>query len=269
VSGRTALVTGASGGLGREFAQLFAADGFDVALVARTGAALEDLAQDIETRHRVVAHVLPIDLAHPGAPSALLAELGLRGVPIDALVNGAALHRPGSFLDADETELLDTLQVNLAALAHLTRLVLPGMVERGWGRIVNFSSADALRLGSRRALPRAAEAFVLSFSLALADELRGSGVRATAVCLPPTLQAPSARAALGAGTSAPAETDFAEIATWGFGAVKRGRPLAVRGMRWQARAVGTRLLPAAVAASIHRSSRRTPNSTSTARSGTR
>jgi NAD(P)-dependent dehydrogenase (short-subunit alcohol dehydrogenase family) len=120
-----------------------------------------------------------------------VAELGLRGVTIDALVNGAALRHPGSFVHADETELLGVLHVNLAALAHLTRLVLPGMLARRWGRIVNFSSADALRLGSRRAMSRAGEAFVLSFSLALADELRDSGVRAIAVCLPPALPAPS------------------------------------------------------------------------------
>lgn len=266
---RTALVTGASGGLGREFARLFAADGFDVALVAKTGAPLEDLAQEIETRDGVSAHVLPFDLGHPGAAGALVAELGLRGVPVDALVNAASLLRPGPFAKATEAEMLETLQVNLATLAHLTRLVLPGMLDRGWGRIVNFSSADALRLGSRPALSRAAEAFVLSFSLALADELRGSGVRATAVCLPQALQAPSARAALGAGASAPAEADVAEIAAWGFGAVKRGRGLAVRGVRWRARAVGTRLLPVTAAARSHRTSRRTPGSDRAARSGNR
>jgi short-subunit dehydrogenase len=182
-----------------------------------------------------------------------VSELGLRGVTIDALVNGAALRHPGSFVNADETELLGVLQVNLAALAHLTRLVLPGMLARRWGRIVNFSSADALRLGSRRALSRAGEAFVLSFSLALADELGGSGVRAIAVCLPPALPAPSSGPpALEARSSAPVRADLAEIAAWGYLAVKRGRPLAVRGMRWQARAVGTRLLPTAVVARVHR-----------------
>jgi len=248
MSGRTALVTGASGGFGREFARLLAADGFDVALVARTGAALEDLAQELETRYRVAADVLPFDLARPGAPSALVAELGLRGVRIDALVNGAALHRPGSFLDADQTELLELLQVNLATLTHLTRLVLPGMVERGWGRIVNLSSADALRLGSRRAVRRAGEAFVLSFSLALADELRGSGVRVTALCPPTTRQVPLAVHGAAGTEPEPGRPDLAEIAAWGYLAVKRGRPLAVRGAGWQALAIGTRLLPATAAA---------------------
>jgi len=247
VIGRTALITGASGGLGREFARLFATEGFDVALVSRTGAALENLAQELETRQRVAAHVLPIDLSHPGAASALVAELGLRGVSADVLVNGASPRRQGVFVRAREAEVLEFLQVNLATLAHLTRLVLPGMIERGWGRIVNFTSADALRLGSQRALSRAADAFVLSFSLALADELRGTGVRATAVCLPSELVAPSAQGALEARTPVPS-AELAEVAAWGFAAVRRGRPLAARGLRWQARAVRTRVLPTSAAA---------------------
>jgi len=246
--GRTALVTGASGGLGRELAGLFAADGFDVALVARTGAALEDLAQELETRHAVTTHVLPFDLAHPGAAAALVAELSLRGVRVDALVNGATSERRGGFLDADEAELLEFVQVNLAALTLLTRLVLPGMVERGWGRVVNLSSAEALRLGSRRAVGRAAEAFVLSFSLALADELRGTGVRVTALCPPSaslsSISAPTPLPGEGPGRDVSAA---AELAAWGYLAIKRGRPLAVHGARWQAIALGTRLAPRAAA----------------------
>jgi NAD(P)-dependent dehydrogenase (short-subunit alcohol dehydrogenase family) len=98
VNGRTALITGASGGIGREFARLFASDGFDVALVARTGAALEDLAQEFETRHQVTAHVLPIDLAHPGAPRGARGGAGPSRCDDRCARNGAALRHPGSFV---------------------------------------------------------------------------------------------------------------------------------------------------------------------------
>ena len=241
---RTALVTGASGGFGGEFARLFAADGFDVALVARTGAVLEELAQELEMRHGVTAHVLPIDLARPGGPIQAMSELESRGVRVDALVNCAGRSRFEP-LEEEERRALDLLMVNMTALTLLTRLALPGMIQRRWGRILNLSSNAAFQPGPLRAEEYASMAYVLSLSIALADELRGTGVRVTALCPGPLhawsqrIQAPEGpRSVAGGGLP-----EVAEVAAWGYRQVKRGRPYAVQGPRWQAFAFGTRFLP--------------------------
>jgi short-subunit dehydrogenase len=244
MSRRTALVTGASGGFGREFARLFAADGFDVALVARTGAALEELAQELEMRQGVTAHVLPIDLARPAGPIQAMSELEARGVRVDALVNCAGRSRFEPF-EQEERRVLDLLMVNMTALTLLTRLALPGMIQRGWGRILNLSSNAALQPGPSSAEDYASKAYVLSLSIALADELRGTGVRVTAFCpghlhsWPQRIEASEGPRPV-AGGDLP---DVAELAAWGYRQVKRGRPYAVQGSRWQAFALGTRILP--------------------------
>jgi hypothetical protein len=244
-AGPTALVTGASNGLGREFARLFASDGFDVALVARTGADLEELAQEIETRHGVTAHVLPIDLARPSGPTEAVGELSARGVRVDALVNSAGFNRVGPFADSDERLVLEVLQVNMAALTHLTRLVLPGMLERHWGRIVNVSSSAAFRPGPLTAEVHASWAYVLSLSMALAEELRDTGVHVTALCPSHAWFGAELVEATGGPSpiALPEQPDIAEVAAWGYRQVKRGRPVAVQGPRWQAFTFGRRLSP--------------------------
>jgi short-subunit dehydrogenase len=241
-TGRTALVTGASDGIGRELARLFAADGFDVALVARTGAALEELAQEVETRNGVTAHVLPVDLARPLAPALVMGELATRGVGVDALVNSAGVGRIGPFAEGDEARVLEGLQLNLAALTHLTRLVLPGMLRRRWGRIVNLSSSTALSSGPVMAEVHACRAYVLSLSMGLAEELRGTGVRVTALCPPPLRLASRVAVNGSASGRGKATQDAAEIAAWGYLQVKRGRPHATQGSRLQALALRTRLV---------------------------
>jgi hypothetical protein len=252
VKGRTALVTGASSGLGREFARLFAADGFDVALVARSGGALEEVGQEIETRHGIRAHVVPVDLARASAPGELMVELATRDVRVDALVNAAGFTRFGPFVEADERRVRELLAVNVVALTDLTRLALPGMVERGWGRVVNMSSNAAFQPGPLMAEYYASKAYVLWFSLALSEELRGTGVSVTALCPGPTATGFQSAAAmedsrLVAGRELPTA---AEVAAWGFDAVKRGRPYAVHGVRWRAAAFGMRFVPRTTAARI-------------------
>ena len=247
---RTALVTGASSGIGSELARLFAADGFDVVLVARTGAALEELAQEIEERLGVGTHVVPLDLARDDAPANLLSELESRDMRVDALVNSAGFNQFGLFAESDERRMLDLVAVNIRALTHLTRLVLPGMVERRWGRIVNLSSNAAFLPGPLMAVYYASKAYVLSLSIALAEELRGTGVTVTALCPGPTSSGFQAAAGMQdskivAGRSLPSA---AEVAEWGYAAVKRGRPFAVQGARWRGFAFATRFLPRTTAA---------------------
>ena len=247
---RIALVTGASSGIGSELARLFAADGFDVVLVARTGAALEELAQEIEERHAVETHVVPMDLARDDAPATLVTELQSRGVQVDALVNSAGFNQFGPFAESDERRMLDLVAVNIRALTHLTRLVLPGMVERRRGRVVNLSSNAAFQPGPLMAAYYASKAYVLSLSIALAEELRGTGVTVTALCPGPTATGFQAAASMEdskivVGRSLPSA---AEVAAWGYAAVKRGKPFAVQGARWQGVAFATRFLPRTTAA---------------------
>lgn len=242
---RTALITGASSGFGWELAKLFAADGLDVALVARTGARLEELAQDLEERHGTTAYVIPKDLAEPKAPLEILTELDDRGVSPDVLVNGAAFNQFGPFAESDERRMLELLQVNMTALTHLTRLVLPTMIEKGWGRVANLASNAAFQPGPLMAVYYASKAYVLSLSIALSEEVRGTGVKVTALCPGPTRSGFQVAddmedSKLVAGRNL---ARAAEVAAWGYRAVKRGKPFAVEGARWQTAAFATRFLP--------------------------
>lgn len=247
---RTALVTGASSGIGAELAKRFAADGFDVVLVARTGAALEELAQEIEERHAVGTHVVPMDLARDDAPTNLYTELLSRGVRVDALVNSAGFNQFGPFVESVERRMLDLLAVNVGALTHLTRLVLPGMVEQRWGRVVNLSSNAAFQPGPLMAVYYASKAYVLSLSIALAEELRGTGVTVTALCPGPTASGFQAAASMEDSKLLAGRplASAAEVAAWGYAVVKRGKPFAVQGARWQSFAFATRFLPRTTAA---------------------
>ena len=184
--GKTALITGASGGIGLELARLFARDGFGLALVARSGDKLAQIREEFERRYNVTVHTLPKDLADPAAPDELFNEMKERSIGIDALVNNAGFTVFGPFVATDYAKERDLMQVNIVALTHLTKLFLPGMVERGWGRVLNVASTAAFMPGPLMAVYYASKAYVLSFSEALAVELRGTGVSVTALCPGPT-----------------------------------------------------------------------------------
>src|ERR1051325_1648363 len=179
----TALITGASSGLGLVFARLFAADGWDVALVARSESRLREIAADLERQFAVTARVIVADLARPHAARDVMLQLD---GPVEALVNNAGFGLAGEFARTDLDGELNMIQVNIAALTELTKLVLPQMVARRSGRIVNVASTAALQPGPLMAVYYATKAYVLSFSEAIADELRDSGVTVTALCPGPT-----------------------------------------------------------------------------------
>jgi short-subunit dehydrogenase len=182
VAKKTALVTGASSGLGRELAQLFAADGHDVVLVARRKPELETLAARLVAERGVKAHVLAEDLSDATAPERIVAELGLRGIDVEYLVNNAGFGATGRFVELELRRQLDMIQVNIAALVELTGLLVPGMLARRSGRILNLGSTAGFQPGPGMAVYYASKAFVNSFTEALAFELRGTGVTATLSC---------------------------------------------------------------------------------------
>lgn len=183
---RTALVTGASGGIGLELARLFAQDGYNLVLVARNSEKLAQLASELEKRHSISAKTVAIDLSEHDSPEQLYSQLQTEGISVDVLVNNAGFTVFGRFLETPLQDELQMMQVNMVTLTHLTKLFLPQMVERGWGKILNLASTAAFQPGPLMAVYYASKSYVLSFSEAIANELQGTGVTVTALCPGPT-----------------------------------------------------------------------------------
>jgi uncharacterized protein len=180
---RTALVTGASAGIGAAFSRILAERGIDLVLTARRADRLEVLARELRERWGVEARALPADLADPGAPARLHGELAAAGVEVDILVNNAGYGLPNRFVDHAWQEHDAFVRVMVTAVAELTHRFLEGMLERGYGRIVNVASlAGLLPAPAGHTLYAASKAFVVRFSQALALEVRPRGVHVTALC---------------------------------------------------------------------------------------
>lgn len=189
----TALVTGASAGIGLAIARELALRGFDLVLVARREEKLHELAKQLEKRVHVT--VVPADLAAPGAAQQLFDSV--QGRRIDLLVNNAGLGAHGPFADSDPAKVSAMLNVNMVALTELTRLFLPQMIERGSGRILNVASVAAYYAGPLMAVYYASKAYVLSFSEALSNEVAGTGVTVTCLNPGPTISEFQEQAGMG------------------------------------------------------------------------
>ena len=178
---KTALITGASSGLGEAYARLHASLGGNLILVARREERLLALKAELEQAHHVTVYVLAKDLAEPDAPASLFAEVERLGLPVDYLINNAGLGGQGSLAERSLEDDANLLAVDIAALTALTKLFLPRFITRGSGRILNVSSIASLVPGPWQATYFAAKAYVTSLTLALSEELRGTGVTATVV----------------------------------------------------------------------------------------
>jgi len=182
-TGKTALVTGASSGIGKAFAELLAQKGYAVVLTARRGDRLEALASELKQKYGVPAQTLVADLSQRDAPQAMAKELAARGLTIDVLVNNAGYGQPGSYLDVPWSDHERFMQVMVTAILDLTYRLLPGMIERGWGRIINVASvAGLVPSPAGHTLYGASKAFLVRMSEALASENMPKGVNVTAVC---------------------------------------------------------------------------------------
>src|SRR5687767_7182631 len=180
---RTVLVTGGSSGIGAAFAEVFAAHGFDVVITGRREARLNDVAARLRERHGATVHVMVVDHAKAGSAGQVCGELASRGMAIDALVNNAGYGVTGLFGSVPWQTHQDQLQVMVTGVAELTYLLLPGMLERGYGRIVNVASlAGLVPAPAGHTLYGASKAFVIKFSEALAHEGQLHGVHVTALC---------------------------------------------------------------------------------------
>jgi short-subunit dehydrogenase len=178
----TVLVTGASTGIGLELARVFAEHGYDLIVVARRETKLEELAAAFRNEHRVRVHVLPMDLLLLDASEKLIQQLADKELRVDVLVNNAGLMDMGAFAEIGVLQHERLLQLNVVVLASLTRRLLPGMIARGRGRILNVASTSSFQPVPSMALYAASKAFVLSLSESLSEELKGTGVTVTALC---------------------------------------------------------------------------------------
>jgi len=246
-SGETALVTGASAGIGRGLAEVFAEAGFDMVLVARRKAELEAVAEDLRRAHGVRADAIPMDLLAPNAPAQLCEHLYANGHDVDVLVNNAGLMEMGRFaqLDIDKHERL--LQLNVNVLASLTHRLLQPMIERGQGRVLNVASTSSFQPVPSLALYAASKAFVLSFSESLSEELKGTGVTVTALC-PGVTHTDMLDRAQGEHESAQLIPEFMlsdveSVAQAGFDACMAGEAVVVPGLSNQLAASLTQLSP--------------------------
>jgi len=240
----TALVTGASVGIGRELARILAREGHDLVIVARDAHRLERLADELTRAWGVSVRAVAKDLARPGAASELHRELEAAGVAVEVLVNNAGFGLAGAFAKTPMKDHLELLQLNMVALTELTKLALGGMVERGRGRILNVASTAAFQPGPYMATYYASKAYVLSFSEALGAELEGKGVSVTALCPGPTATEFQRRAGLeGARIAMLGMMDSETVAEAGYRAMRAGRRLAIPGLRNRLGALAGRLLP--------------------------
>lgn len=179
---KTALITGASGGIGFQFAKLLAQDAYNVVLIARTESRLLEIKKEFEEKYNVKVLILSKDLTKPNAVKEIYNELKRQNIKIDILINNAGFGNFGKFYDTDWEKEAKMLQLNIVSLTHLTKLFLKDMVERGEGKILNVSSTSAFQPGPLMSIYYASKAYVQSFSEAIATEVKGTGVTVTALC---------------------------------------------------------------------------------------
>ncbi|HTY40993.1 MAG TPA: SDR family oxidoreductase [Thermoanaerobaculia bacterium] len=250
----TALVTGASSGLGLELATLLARDRHDLVLVARRRDRIEAVARGLSEEFGVRATALPADLARPEAPGEIVRELEARGLSIDVLVNDAGFGAHGLFADVPVETDLEMIRVNVSALVELTRRLLPGMLERRRGRILNLASTAAFQPGPLMAVYYATKAFVLSFSEALASETAGTGVTVTTLCPGPIPTEFQKRAGVEktALFTGPLVLDAPAAALAGYRGMKRGQRLVIPGVANRVLVQALRVTPRRLATAIAR-----------------
>jgi len=243
-AGQTALITGASMGIGVDLAECFARDGYDVILVARSADALSAVASRLAAAHNVKAWPIVADLgAHDGASKVADAVRAL-GKTIDVVVNNAGYGLAGAFNGSDRAGQIGMIDLNVRALVELTHFYWPGMLERRRGGLLNVASTAAFQPGPLMAVYYASKAFVLSFSEALWREAEGSGVHVSCLCPGPTKSEFRARAGTGkTRLSRNAVMPSADVAELGYQAWRRNQRVIVTGRRNAIMAAAARFLP--------------------------
>jgi short-subunit dehydrogenase len=244
IMNKTALITGASAGIGLELARIHAAKGDDLILVARTGSKLETLKTDLEKNFNIKVHIIIKDLTLNNACREIYDEVRSKGLSVTYLINNAGFGDFGYFAESDWEKQERMINLNITALAHLTRLILPDMIAMGEGKIMNVASLAAFQPGPSMSVYFATKAFVLSFSEAVNNEVSDKGISVTALC------------------PGPVETNFhavvmddpelvsnrkmataKEVAEYGYRSMIKGKPVAIPGFKTSLMAFAIRFLP--------------------------
>ncbi len=250
---KTALITGASFGIGLELARIFAREGYNLVLVARSADKLRQLASELEKTHGTRSLILAVDLTEPGAPAYVLDQTTRADIHVDVLVNNAGFGQYGKFVENDLEECLRQIQLNVTTLTHLTRLYLPAMIERKSGRILNVASTAAFQPGPLMAVYYATKAYVLHFSEAISNELQDTGITVTCLCPGPTETEFQKRANIsGIRLSKYGTMDARTVAEDGYRALIAGKTVAISGFRNWLIAQSVRFAPRRMVAAVTR-----------------
>lgn len=245
----TALITGASGGIGAEFARTLASRGADVILVARSEGKLAALADDLRTRHGIRAEVITADLSIPGAADGLVADVEVRGLDVDILINNAGFGTHGDLVDADPSRIREEVSLNVGALTDLTTVYLKRLAQKRSGAIINVASTGGFQPVPHMAVYAATKAYVLSLSEALWWEGKQNGVKVLALCPGATDTeffdvAGSDDAAVGSRRTTQQVVDTA------LAALEAGKPSVIDGAQNRISAIASRFAPRRVVIAI-------------------
>jgi short-subunit dehydrogenase len=254
----TALVTGASSGIGRELAVVLARNGYDLVLVARRRTELESLAAQLQSAHNATSLVVPADLSTAEGVAAVVEAVHAADVEVDVLINNAGLGGHGRFTETEVASDEQQLNVNILALTRLTKAFLPDMVSRRRGRVLNVASTAAFQPGPFMAIYYASKAYVLSFSEALSEEVRGTGVTVTALAPGAVRTAFFDVAKVDSNSRlvrSPGTLNADDVAQAGYDAMMRGRSLVIPGFaNWfgmESQRIAPRRLVTRIVARLH------------------
>lgn len=247
--GKTALITGASNGIGYELAKVHAENGDNLVLVARNKSKLDELKTELEEKHKTAVYTIGKDLSVPNSALEVYDELKQKNISIDYLINNAGFGDFGLFAGSDWNKQEQMINLNILTLAHFTRLYLTDMIKRGNGKIMNVASTASFQPGPTMSVYFASKAFVLSFSEAVNNEVSEYGITVTALCPGATLSGFQAAASmqdskLFEGNNFPTSR---EVAEFGYKAMMKGKSVAIHGLKNNILANSIRFIPRSLA----------------------
>jgi short-subunit dehydrogenase len=241
---KTALITGASGGIGLEFARIHASKGDNLVLVARSSNKLDEVKRELEAKYKVEVYNIVKDLSVKGSATEVFNEVKSKNIIVDYLLNNAGFGDFGLFAGSDWDKQEKMISLNITALAHLTRLFLPGMIKRGEGKILNVASLASFQPGPTMSVYFASKAFVLSFSEAINNEVKDKGISVTALCPGSTESNFHAVAMNDPNLVEDRKMQSAkEVAEIGYRAMMKGKPVVIPGFKNSFLAFAVRFFP--------------------------
>lgn len=248
---KTALITGATSGIGYELSKLFALNRYNLVLVARNEQKLEDIANELRQAFSVSIITIPKDLSLPSSPKEIFSDLQEKCIQVDVLVNNAGFNEYGLFSQTDLHRELQMIQLNIVSLTYFTKLLLPGMLERKHGKILNVGSTGSFVPGPLNAVYCATKAYILSFSEAIAEELKETSVTVTTLCPGATKSEFAQRANMEDVAIFQGKLmEASEVAKIGYNALMRGKTTIVAGCANKLTVLSLRFLPRSMVAKM-------------------